>query len=57
MIEKKKNAVPETRMHTTHSNILEPILDFLHTYLQVMTDDWKKTNMQNILILTIIQNS
>lgn len=31
---KKKNAVPETRMHTTHSNILEPILDFLHTYFQ-----------------------
>lgn len=29
-------------MHTTYSNILEPVLDFSHTSLQVMTDDLKK---------------
>lgn len=38
----KKNAIPKTRMHTTHSNILEPILDFSLTSLQVMTDDLKR---------------
>lgn len=29
-------------MNTTHSNILEPVLDFSRTSLQVMTDDLKK---------------
>lgn len=29
-------------MHITHSNIWEVALDFSHTLLQVMTDDWKK---------------
>lgn len=55
---KKKNAIPKTGMHTTDSNILEPVLDFSRTSLQVMTDDLKKkSNMENVSILTIVQNS
>ena len=55
---KKENAIPKSRMHTTHSNILEQVLDFFCTSLQVMTDDWKKkSNVQNVVILTIVQSS